>query len=173
MVRNMIVSLFRHERIRTTVTKAKLIRPWAERMITLGKLGTLHARRQAIAFLRSKPAVAKLFRTLGPRFKERAGGYTRIMRLAEALRPAGSDKYDESKVPGGYRIGDGTPMAIIELVEAEVTPKESRGKKKRGAPEPFRPRREQYKKAAETAPGEAAEVAAGESDSDESAEKPE
>jgi large subunit ribosomal protein L17 len=144
MVRNMVVSLFRHERIRTTVPKAKLVRPWAERMITLGKKGTLHARRLAYAFLRSKPAVAKLFRTLGPRFMDRPGGYTRIMKLAEAMRPAGSDKFDDSKTVGGFRIGDGTPLAIIELVEAEVQPKEKR--RRRATPEPFRPRREDYGK---------------------------
>jgi len=142
----MVASLLRYERIRTTVAKAKLIRPWAEKMITLGKKGTLHARRLALAFLRSKPAVAKLFRTIGPRFKDRPGGYTRIIRLAEAIRPARSDRIADFRVPAGFRLGDGTPMALIELVEADVTPREKR--RRRGAsPEPFRPRRELYKKA--------------------------
>ena len=106
--------------------------------------GIVHVSRNALSFLGSKPAVVKLFRTLGPRFSNRSGGYTRIMRLAEALRPAGSDRIDESKVVGGYRIGDGTPMAIIELVEAEVTPRDKK-KRRKSAPEPFRPRRENYK----------------------------
>lgn len=172
MVRNMVVNLFRHERIRTTVSKAKVLRPWAERMITLGKKGTLHARRQAYAFLRSKPAVAKLFRTLGPRFQERPGGYTRIMRLAEALRPAGSDRYDEGKVIAGNRLGDGAALAIIELVEGEVTPRDTKRRRK-AAPEPFKPRRENYKKDApagetkgEDAPAQSAEASPAEGDSE-------
>ncbi len=144
VVRNTVVNLLRHERIRTTVKKAKLVRRWAEKMITLGKRGTLHARRQALAFLRSKPAVVKLFRNVAPRYAERSGGYTRIVRLAEALRPAGSDRVADFKVPAGTRLGDGTPMAILELVEAELNPRERR---RRAAPEPFRPRRELYRKA--------------------------
>ena len=148
MVRNMVMNLFRHERIRTTVKKAKLVRPYAEKMITLGKRGTLHARRQALAFLRSKPAVVKLFRNIAPRYVERNGGYTRIIRLAEALRPAGSDRVGDFKVPAGVRLGDGTPLAIFELVEAEASPRE---KRKRSPPEPFRPRRELYRKAREAA----------------------
>jgi large subunit ribosomal protein L17 len=162
MVRNMVVCLFRHERIRTTVSKAKLMKPWAEKMITLGKDGTLHARRLAYAFLRSKPAVAKLFRTIGPRFKERAGGYTRIMKMAEALRPATSDRFDEGKFAAGYRLGDGTPLAVIELVEAEVTKREHH--KHRKTVEPFQPRRELHKKSdgAPVAAGNAAESGAGE-----------
>ena len=103
MVRNTVVNLLRHERIRTTVKKAKLVRRWAEKMITLGKRGTLHARRQALAFLRSKPAVVKLFRNVAPRYAERSGGYTRILRL-------------------GPRRGDGAEMAILELVGYEFTP---------------------------------------------------
>jgi large subunit ribosomal protein L17 len=141
MVRNTVVNLLRHERIRTTVKKAKLVRRWAEKMITLGKRGTLHARRQALAFLRSKPAVVKLFRNVAPRYAERSGGYTRIVRLAEALRPAGSDRIADFKVPAGTRLGDGTAMAILELVEPELRPRERR---RRAAPEPFRPRRELY-----------------------------
>ncbi|MHC4199421.1 MAG: 50S ribosomal protein L17 [Planctomycetota bacterium] len=139
MVRNTVVNLFRRERIRTTLKKAKLVRRWAEKMITLGKKGTLHARRQALAFLHSKPAVAALFRTIGPRYNDRNGGYTRIIRLAETLRPAASDRVADFKPPMGSRLGDGAPMAILELVEADVAPR----KKRRGpAPEPFKPRRE-------------------------------
>jgi len=154
MVRNMVANLLRHETMHTTVAKAKVVRPWAEKMITLGKKGTLHARRQALAFLRSKPAVAKLFRTIGPRYQGRNGGYTRILKLAEALRQAGSDKLSDFKMPAGYRLGDGTPMAIIELVEADIRPRDRR----RGpAPEPFKPRRELHGKGT----GEAAADAAG------------
>jgi large subunit ribosomal protein L17 len=144
MVRNMVVNLLRHERIRTTVKKAKLVRPYAEKMITLGKKGTLHAKRQALAFLRSKPAVVKLFRNVAPRYEERNGGYTRILRLAEAIRPASSDKVADFEVPAGSRLGDGTPMAIFELVEGEVRPRE---KRRRAAPEPYRPRRELHREA--------------------------
>jgi len=139
MVRNTVVNLFRRERIKTTLKKAKLVRRWAEKMITLGKKGTLHARRQALSFLHSKPAVAALFRTIGPRYNERNGGYTRIIRLAETLRPAASDRVADFKPPMGSRLGDGAPMAILELVEADVAPR----RKRRGpAPEPFKPRRE-------------------------------
>ena len=158
MVRNMIVSLLRHERIRTTVKKAKLVRPYAEKMITLGKRGTLHAKRQALAFLRSKPAVVKLFRNVAPRYGERNGGYTRILRLAEAIRPASSDKVADFEVPAGSRLGDGTPMAIFELVEGEVRPRE---KRRRAAPEPFKPRRELHRKVDKT-DEKAAPEAAGE-----------
>ncbi len=163
MVRNTVANLFRRERIRTTLTKAKLVRRWAEKMITLGKRGDLHARRQALAFLRSKPAVAALFRTLGPRYNDRSGGYTRIIKLAETIRPAASDRVPDFKPPAGCRLGDGTPMAILELVEADFTPRE---KKRRGAaPEPFRPRRELYKEQKEapeetTGKDESAEAAA-------------
>jgi large subunit ribosomal protein L17 len=158
MVRNMVVNLLRHERIRTTVKKAKLVRPYAEKMITLGKKGTLHAKRQALAFLRSKPAVVKLFRNVAPRYGDRNGGYTRIVRLAEAIRPASSDKVADFEVPAGTRLGDGTPMVIFELVQGEVRPRQ---KRRRAAPEPFKPRRELHRKVEQTdekaEAGEAAE----------------
>ncbi len=150
MVQNTVVNLVRHERIKTTLTKAKLVRRWAEKMITLGKTGTLHARRQALAFLGSKPAVAKLFRTLGPRFRDRNGGYTRIIRLAETLRPAASDRVADFEPAMGCRLGDGTALAYLEFVEAEVTPRE---KRRRSAPERFRPRRELFKNAAQSQAG--------------------
>jgi len=145
MVQNTVMNLIRHERIKTTLSKAKLVRRWAEKMITLGKTGTLHARRQALAFLGSKPAVVKLFRTLGPRFRDRNGGYTRIIRLAETIRPASSDRVADFEPPMGCRLGDGTPLAYLEFVEAEVTPRE---KRRRSPPEPFKPRRELFKEAA-------------------------
>ena len=103
MFRNMVTSLLEHERIRTTLPRAKSLRPIAERMITLGKRETLHARRQALAFIKDPAVVAKLFSTLAPRFADRSGGYTRIIRL-------------------GFRDGDGAQMAILELIGSEFTP---------------------------------------------------
>ena len=97
MFRNMLVSLLDHERIRTTIFKAKELRSIADKIITLGKKGSLHARRQAFAFLRNESIVKKLFDDIAPRFKERAGGYTRIYRL-------------------GWRAGDNAPLSLIELV---------------------------------------------------------
>ncbi|MBI5233670.1 MAG: 50S ribosomal protein L17 [Deltaproteobacteria bacterium] len=103
MMANMTNDLISYGRIRTTTAKAKLLRCHAERMITLGRYGTLCARRRAMAFLRNKQAVTKLFSDIGPRFKDRNGGYTRILKL-------------------GVRPGDNASMSIIELVEAEIKP---------------------------------------------------
>ncbi|WYD81018.1 MAG: 50S ribosomal protein L17 [Candidatus Electrothrix gigas] len=97
MTRNIVTSLLEHERISTTVPKAKEARRVAEKMITLGKRGDLHARRQAMAFIRSKDIVAKLFDELSEQYADRQGGYTRIIRT-------------------GVRPGDAAPMAMIELV---------------------------------------------------------
>src|SRR5712691_12926149 len=80
LMRNLALALFRHERIITTVEKAKEVRPFVEKLITLAKKGTLHARRLAVARLHDKDAVAKLFREIGPRFQERPGGYTRVIK---------------------------------------------------------------------------------------------
>jgi large subunit ribosomal protein L17 len=103
MFRNLVTSLLDKERIRTTLPRAKEIRPIAERMITLGKRENLHARRQALAFIKDPAVVSKLFETLAPRFAQRQGGYTRIIRL-------------------GFRDGDGAQMAIIELLGSEFKP---------------------------------------------------
>jgi large subunit ribosomal protein L17 len=103
MFRNLVTSLLDKERIRTTLPRAKEIRPIAERMITLGKRENLHARRQALAFIKDPAVVGKLFETLAPRFSQRPGGYTRIIRL-------------------GFRDGDGAQMAIIELLGSEFKP---------------------------------------------------
>ena len=100
MLRNMATSLFEHERIVTTVEKAKELRPVAEKMITLAKRGDLHARRQALSFIRSKDVVEKLFTVIKDNFADRKGGYTRILRT-------------------GDRRGDCASMAIIELVGYE------------------------------------------------------
>jgi large subunit ribosomal protein L17 len=107
MFRNMATSLFEHERIVTTAEKAKELRPIAEKMITLAKRGDLHARRQALSFIRSKDVVEKLFTVLKDKFSDRKGGYTRVLRT-------------------GVRKGDAADMAIIELVgyeEVIETPK--------------------------------------------------
>ncbi len=98
MMDNMVTSFLNSEKITTTVTRAKELRKVAERMITLGKRGDLHARRTALKTVRDQKVVAKLFDTIAPRYSERPGGYTRIIRLAN-------------------RQGDNAPMAIIELVE--------------------------------------------------------
>ncbi len=98
MLRNMVTSLLEHEEIRTTDAKAKEVRRVAERMITLGKRGTLHARRQALETIRTKEVAAKLFDTLADRYRDRAGGYTRIFKLA------------------GRRHGDNAPMSLIQLI---------------------------------------------------------
>ncbi|MGI6655891.1 MAG: 50S ribosomal protein L17 [Desulfobulbus sp.] len=98
MLRNMVTSLLDQERIVTTLPKAKEARRIAEQMITLGKRGDLHARRQAFSYIRSKDIVAKLFDQLSPQYADRQGGYTRIIRT-------------------GHRLGDAAPMAILELVD--------------------------------------------------------
>ena len=98
LFRMIVADLMRHERLKTTEAKAKEVRPIAEKMITLGKDGTVNARRQAMAFFDDKDVVKKLFAEIGPRFAARPGGYTRIIKL-------------------GPRLGDGAQMAQIELVE--------------------------------------------------------
>ncbi len=101
MFRNMVTSLLAHEKITTTDAKAKEIRTFTEKMITLGKRGDLHAMRQAASFIREKSVVTKLFSVIAPRYKERQGGYTRIIKL-------------------GMRQGDTAPVSVIELVEEEM-----------------------------------------------------
>ena len=98
MLANLATSLFEHDRITTTEAKAKRLRPLAERLITFAKRGDLHARRQAMSVIRDKDVVHKLFAEIGPKFSERPGGYTRIVKV-------------------GPRKGDNAPMAVIELVE--------------------------------------------------------
>ena len=102
LMRNLITSLLREEKIRTTDPKAKELRRWAERVITLGKQGSLHARRQAIGIVQDKAVVRKLFDTIAPRFKDRPGGYTRIIKI-------------------GVRRGDAAPISLIELVASAET----------------------------------------------------
>jgi len=109
-LRNLVTNLIEKERIHTTVLRAKAARPIAERMITLGKRDSLHARRQAAAFLMTTGATKKLFADLAPRFADRAGGYTRIIRT-------------------GWRIGDGAELAILEFIGSELKKKEKKPKK--------------------------------------------
>lgn len=97
-LRNMATALFRHERIETTTAKAKELRPYAERLITLAKRGDLHARRLAAAKIQDSEVLGKLFSDIGPRFAERPGGYTRVLKL-------------------GTRKGDAAEMSLIELVD--------------------------------------------------------
>ena len=97
LYRNLVSDLLRYEKIVTTEAKAREARPLAEKMITWGKQGTLHARRQALAFLGDRDVVDKVFTEIGPRYAERSGGYTRIIKL-------------------GQRLGDGASMAQLELV---------------------------------------------------------
>lgn len=104
MFANMAASLIEHEQIVTTLPKAKEMRRVADKLITLGKRGDLHARRQAISKIRDVEQVKKLFDVLGPRYKERNGGYTRVLKA-------------------GFRYGDNAPMAVIELVERDVDAK--------------------------------------------------
>ena len=107
MLRNLVTSLLELEQVRTTEAKAKEVRRVAERMITLGKRGTLHARRKALRTIRTKEVAAKLFDTLSERYSERAGGYTRVMKV-------------------GRRVGDNAEMAIVQLIpEGESAPSES------------------------------------------------
>ena len=98
MFRNMVTSLLEHERITTTDAKAKALRGLADKMITLGKRGDLHARRQALSVIRSQSVTAKVFSELAERYKERHGGYTRVLKTRN-------------------RIGDAAPMSLVELVD--------------------------------------------------------
>ena len=113
LMRNLITALLREEKIRTTDPKAKELRRWADRVITLGKRGSLHARRQALGIVQDKAVVRKLFDTIAPRFKDRPGGYTRIIKL-------------------GIRRGDAAQMALIELVGAEAEKEARKTGEKRG-----------------------------------------
>jgi large subunit ribosomal protein L17 len=104
MFANMCAALIKHEQIITTLPKAKDLRPIVEKLITLGKRGDLHARRQAVAQMRDVAMVKKLFDVLGPRYKDRKGGYTRIIKA-------------------GFRYGDSAPVAVIEFVDRDVDAK--------------------------------------------------
>lgn len=102
MFGNMAVALIKHEQIVTTLPKAKELRPVVEKLITLAKRGDLHARRQALAQMPDKEIVSKLFEVIGPRYKDRAGGYTRVLKA-------------------GFRYGDNAALAVIELVDRDTS----------------------------------------------------
>ncbi len=112
LLKNLVTSVIEHERIVTTVVKAKAARPLVEKMITLAKRDTLHARRQAAAFLETPASVKKLFDKLGTRFGQRNGGYTRVVRL-------------------GWRKGDGAEQAMLELVGSELVKRAAERAKRR------------------------------------------
>ena len=129
LMRNLITALLREEKIQTTDPKAKELRRWADRVITLGKAGSLHARRQVLGIVQDKAVVRKLFDTIAPRFKERPGGYTRIIKI-------------------GWRRGDAAQMSLIELVAGADEAAEG---KPGGAKLSRRARRKQPAKEAEAA----------------------
>ncbi len=104
LLRNLVTSFMEKERIRTTLAKAKATRPLAEKMITLSRTNSLHARRRALRFIYKKNVVKKMFEEIGPRFSERPGGYTRIVKV-------------------GPRAGDGTEMAVLEMIGSELQKK--------------------------------------------------
>jgi len=104
MFANMAAALIKHEQITTTLPKAKDLRPIVEKLVTLGKRGDLHARRQAVAEIRDVAMVKKLFAVIGPRYKDRNGGYTRVLKA-------------------GFRYGDSAPVAVIEFVDRDVDAK--------------------------------------------------
>jgi large subunit ribosomal protein L17 len=110
MLRNLVTSLVEHEGVKTTDAKAKEVRPLVEKLITLAKRGDLHARRQALAVLRGRKVAAKLFDTIAPRFADREGGYTRIIKI-------------------GQRKGDGASVSLIEILGRERSAPEAETKK--------------------------------------------
>jgi large subunit ribosomal protein L17 len=112
VLRNLVTNVIERERITTTIARARAARPLVERMITLGKRDSLHSRRQAAAFLQTPEATQKLFGVIAPRFSDRPGGYTRIVRA-------------------GWRIGDGAELAVLELIGSELKKKEKKGKKEK------------------------------------------
>jgi len=139
LLRNLSASLIAHERIRTTEAKAKELRPFVEKLVTLGKRDSLHARRRALSILSDKAAVGRLFGTISPRFSERPGGYTRILKL-------------------GSRQGDGAPMAFIEFVDFEF----KSGTGSAAAPAETKKKEKPKAKKKDDEPEEAVEAAADE-----------
>jgi large subunit ribosomal protein L17 len=161
MLANLATSLFEHGRITTTETKAKRLRPLAERLVTFAKRGDLHARRQVMTVVRNKDVVHRLFAEIGPMYSARPGGYTRITKL-------------------GPRKGDNAPMAVIELVEAMTVAQQAVGEGERARGTRFAGRRRPTGATAEaaeelapesaTAAAVAAEAAAAEDESDEASD---
>jgi large subunit ribosomal protein L17 len=121
MFRNMVTSLFKYDRIRTTDAKAKEIRRWADQLVTLAKRGDLHARRQAMAIIREKDVVHKLFAEAPKRFADVNGGYTRVVKM-------------------GFRPGDAAPVSLVELVTPEPKKKKKPRRRKKSAPKTETPK---------------------------------
>src|SRR3990172_5332922 len=146
MYRNMVTSLLEHGRVETTDAKAKEVRRIAERMITLGKRGTLHARRRALRVIRSREVAARVFGDLAERFRERPGGYTRVLKLRR-------------------RVGDAAPVSLLEIVEGGAAAAEADGKagagRKRGGEKAAKSRKEAAPKEAASAGGGRRRPAAG------------
>ena len=145
LLANQVCSMIEHQPIKTTLAKAKAVRPLAERIVTLGKNGSIHARRTAFATLRQKNAVKKLFDDIAPRSAERNGGYTRIVKL-------------------GQRKSDSAPMAFIEWVDmleiVEAKPEEEeKAKRKKAEPKPKRPETERAESMEEEPAGEEEKLA--------------
>jgi len=138
---NLVCSLITHSRVRTTVAKAKEARRWADRMVTLAKAGALHDRRRALAFLRHKPSVHKLFAEIGKLHDDRKGGYTRVIRVDN-------------------RAGDAAEMAILEWTGTTAAPAEPATTKQAAEPKPEKKKKAAKTQAAEKAPAEAKEAAA-------------
>lgn len=151
LFRNLVTSLLKHDRIRTTDTKAKELRRWADHLITLAKRGDLHARRQALAIVQEPAVVHTLFEKAGERFGQTAGGYTRLAKL-------------------GVRPGDAAPMTLVELIGAEEQSKKKKKGRKKAAPAP-KGKKKAAAKAPETTAApkekEASEAPAAESSSKE------
>ena len=147
LLANQVCSLIEHQRIKTTLAKARAVRPLAERMVTLGKNGSIHARRTALATLRQKNAVRKLFDDIAPRSAERNGGYTRIVKL-------------------GYRKSDSARIAFIEWVDMAEAVEEKATEEKKRKKKPAEPKAEQIEpervEAKEEEPAEKEEKPAGE-----------
>ncbi len=114
MFANMAAALINHEQIKTTLPKAKELRPFVEKLVTLAKRGDLHARRIAISRVRDRAMVKKLFETIGPRYEDRHGGYTRVLRA-------------------GFRYGDNAPIAVIEFVDRDESAKGAEDRERRDA----------------------------------------
>jgi large subunit ribosomal protein L17 len=132
LLRNLVTSIICEDRVETTLAKAKAVRPHVEKMITLGKKGDLHSRRQALSFLQTREAVSRLFETVAPRYTDRSGGYLRIVRT-------------------GFRRGDGGEKAFLELLGAETVLEEKRQKR---AEEKAKRRADMEKELADNAPAE-------------------
>jgi large subunit ribosomal protein L17 len=131
MFRNMVTSLFKHEQIQTTDAKAKELRRWADQLVTLAKRGDLHARRQAMAIIREKDVVHKLFEEAPKRFADVSGGYTRVVKI-------------------GYRPGDAAAVSLVQLVSPEPKKKKKPRRKKKAAPAVETPKATETKKAVVT-----------------------